>query len=88
MRVVPREDLHKDEEIAYTPLQLFEDYPDLNTSWDYIPKEAYPLKVVHSDDEGNLILLLDETDANTTIITDSIQFDFIEEPNDNLSKST
>jgi len=43
----------------------------------YIPADAYPLKVIHSDDQGNLILLLDEQDDDSMIIVQSMDFDFV-----------
>ena len=87
MRVVPREDLDKDLLMPYRKLVLQEAYVCGSLSFDgnmpniigYIPTEAYPLKLIHSDDNGYLILLLDEHDDDSTIIANSIDFDFIEE---------
>ena len=45
------------------------------TTEGFIPSEAYPLKLIHSDDNGHLILLLDEQDANSTIVVHSIDFE-------------
>ena len=82
MRVIPREDLDRDLDkyllIPYRKLVLGERmYEEEETRDGYIPSEAYPLKVIHSDDNGYLILLLDEHDDNSTIVAQSIDFDFI-----------
>ena len=47
------------------------------TTEGFIPSEAYPLKLIHADDNGYLILLLDAEDDNSTIVVHSIDFDFI-----------
>jgi hypothetical protein len=49
------------------------------TTEGFIPSEAYPLRLVHSDDNGYLVLLLDEQDANSTIVVHSIDFEETEE---------
>ena len=80
MKVVPRKDLDKDLLMPYRHIYL----SDVGT-WvgiegandGYIPSEAYPLTVKHTDDNGNVLLLLDETDDNSTIIANSIDFEFI-----------
>jgi len=45
----------------------------------WIPNATYyPLTVVHQDDDGYLILLLDVNDASSTVIAQTIDFDFID----------
>ena len=73
MRVVPRKDLDKDLLMPYQPLKLENDGEEDR----YIPAEAYPLKLIHSDNSGFVILLMDETDDNSTIMAHSADFDFI-----------
>ena len=82
MRVTHRADLPKDTEAPYCKLRLqdiFWGETTRNIDDGSIPIDAYPLQVVHSDDDGYLILLLDENDENSTILVQSIDFDFIEE---------
>jgi len=45
------------------------------TTEGFIPSEAYPLKLIHADDNGYLILLLDAEDDNSTIVVHSIDFE-------------
>jgi len=45
------------------------------TTEGFIPSDAYPLRLIHSDDNGYLVLLLDEQDANSTIVVHSIDFE-------------
>ena len=86
MQVIPRKGLDKDELIPYIKLVLGdcwerEVHPILEGymhKGGYIPSEAYPLKVIHADSRGYLILLLDERDHDSTIIAGSVDFDFIE----------
>jgi len=86
MRVVPREDLDKDLLMPYRKLVLQEAYVCGSSTGGYIPAEAYPLKLIHSDDNGYLILLLDEYDDDSTIIANSIDFDFLIEYESGLPK--
>jgi hypothetical protein len=46
------------------------------TTEGFIPSDAYPLRLVHSDDNGYLVLLLDEQDDNSTIVVYSADCDF------------
>jgi hypothetical protein len=46
----------------------------------FIPSDAYPLKLIHSGDNGYLILLLDEEDDNSTIVVHSIDFEDVTDP--------
>mgnify|MGYP003124811568 FL=1 len=73
IRVVPREDLDKNLLMPYQQLKLENDGKENR----YIPAEAYPLKLIHSDNSGFVILLLDENDDSSTIIASSSDFDFI-----------
>ena len=80
MRVIPRAGVDPDELMPYRKLVLEEHmYEEEETGDGYIPTAAYPLKLIHSDDNGYLILLLDEHNDDSTIIANSIDFDFIEE---------
>ena len=45
----------------------------------YIPADAYPLKDIHSDNQGYLILLLDEQDDDSLIIVQSMGFKLADE---------
>lgn len=45
------------------------------TTEGFIPSNAYPLRLIHSDDNGYLILLLDAEDPNSTIVVHSIDFE-------------
>ena len=76
MKVRPRADLDKDLLIPYRPLRIGH-----GRRWGvepkYIPQDAYPLKLIHQDDDGYVILLMDEKDDNSTIIASSIDFDFL-----------
>ena len=47
------------------------------TTEGFIPSNAYPLRLIHSDDNGYLVLLLDAEDDNSTIVVYSGDFDFI-----------
>ena len=81
MQVIPRKGLDKDELIPYIKLVLEDCWESLDRippSYGYIPSDAYPLKVIHADSRGYLILLLDERDHDSTIIAGSVDFDFIE----------
>jgi len=46
------------------------------TTGGFIPSNAYPLRLIHSDDNGYLVLLLDAEDDNSTIVVYSADFDF------------
>ena len=85
MFVIPRKDLDKDLLMPYQPLRhhMLHDLK-LENGRDgeedmYIPADAYPLKLIHSDDNGYVILLMDEQDDNSLIVAQSIDFDFIKE---------
>ena len=75
MFVIPRKDLDKDLLMPYQPLKLENDGEEDR----YIPADAYPLKLIHADDNGYVILLMDEQDDNSLIVAQSIDFDFIKE---------
>ena len=45
------------------------------TTGGFIPSNAYPLRLIHSDDNGYLVLLLDAEDDNSTIVVHSIDFE-------------
>jgi hypothetical protein len=45
------------------------------TTEGFIPSNAYPLRLIHSDDNGYLVLLLDDEDLNSTIVVHSADFE-------------
>ena len=45
------------------------------TTEGFIPSDAYPLRLIHSDDNGYLVLLLDDEDLNSTIVVHSADFE-------------
>ena len=91
MKVIPRQNLDKDLLMPYQELNLQDLMQGGSGSlrsrtglviWPvhgYIPADAYPLKVIHSDNQGYLILLLDEQDDDSLIIVQSMGFKLADE---------
>ena len=88
--VMPRKDLV--EQGLLVPFQAVDFIDGMEDASFYLPNddlyppETHPFKVVHSDNKGYLMLLLDEADDDSTIIVESIDFEEVYPSDEELSQ--